>query len=218
MTAGTSRIGCTDSISTESPASSPMRWGWARRCRHGEIALHKSLWASLTTKHRAAGTSLVQAISLLALRLEKGDAGPHLVVCPSSVVENWARELGRWCLEIALDMASRRVILRTAGTSDRCPALRLLKYAGSEAQRAAIRERVRNEGLKCEVLLTRYSIFSTSYVTTFLIWQVLLTSYSIFSSSTEAARGERRWLSRQVERGYLVLDEAQQIKNAESAK
>lgn len=27
----------------------------------------------------------------------KNESGPHLVVCPASVLENWERELKRWC-------------------------------------------------------------------------------------------------------------------------
>lgn len=35
----------------------------------------------------------LQAVALLAMR---ADAGPHLVVCPTSVIGNWRRELGRF--------------------------------------------------------------------------------------------------------------------------
>ena len=38
------------------------------------------------------------------------------------------------------------------------------------------------------------------------------------SASTDAAWKERQWLARLVRGGYLVLDEAQQVKNAESAR
>ncbi|KAK9274474.1 hypothetical protein L1049_021722 [Liquidambar formosana] len=40
----------------------------------------------------------IQAITYLTL-LEhlKDDPGPHLVVCPASVLENWERELKKWC-------------------------------------------------------------------------------------------------------------------------
>jgi len=39
-----------------------------------------------------------QAITYLTLlkRLHN-DSGPHLIVCPASVLENWERELKRWC-------------------------------------------------------------------------------------------------------------------------
>lgn len=39
-----------------------------------------------------------QAITYLTLlnRLHN-DSGPHLIVCPASVLENWERELKKWC-------------------------------------------------------------------------------------------------------------------------
>lgn len=39
-----------------------------------------------------------QAITYLTLlnHLEH-DPGPHLIVCPASVLENWERELKKWC-------------------------------------------------------------------------------------------------------------------------
>jgi hypothetical protein len=39
-----------------------------------------------------------QTISFLGLlRTMEGDPGPHLVVVPVSLLENWRRELARWC-------------------------------------------------------------------------------------------------------------------------
>ena len=31
------------------------------------------------------------------LRKVMNDKGPHLVICPASLLENWERELQRWC-------------------------------------------------------------------------------------------------------------------------
>ncbi|KAF7809564.1 protein CHROMATIN REMODELING 19 [Senna tora] len=40
----------------------------------------------------------VQAITYLTmLKHLHNDPGPHLIVCPASVLENWERELQRWC-------------------------------------------------------------------------------------------------------------------------
>jgi SNF2 family DNA or RNA helicase len=39
-----------------------------------------------------------QAITYLTLLNHlHSDSGPHLIVCPASVLENWERELKRWC-------------------------------------------------------------------------------------------------------------------------
>ncbi|XP_028548114.1 protein CHROMATIN REMODELING 19-like [Dendrobium catenatum] len=40
----------------------------------------------------------VQAVTYLTLLKHlNDDPGPHLIVCPASVLENWERELKRWC-------------------------------------------------------------------------------------------------------------------------
>ncbi|XP_058183492.1 protein CHROMATIN REMODELING 19 [Rhododendron vialii] len=40
----------------------------------------------------------IQAITYLTLLKHlEGDPGPHLIVCPASVLENWERELKKWC-------------------------------------------------------------------------------------------------------------------------
>lgn len=39
-----------------------------------------------------------QAITYLTLLKHlNNDLGPHLIVCPASVLENWERELKKWC-------------------------------------------------------------------------------------------------------------------------
>lgn len=41
---------------------------------------------------------IFQAITyLMLLNHLQNDPGPHLVVCPASVLENWERELAKWC-------------------------------------------------------------------------------------------------------------------------
>ncbi|XP_057962074.1 protein CHROMATIN REMODELING 19 isoform X2 [Malania oleifera] len=40
----------------------------------------------------------IQAITYLTLLKHlENDVGPHLIVCPASILENWERELKRWC-------------------------------------------------------------------------------------------------------------------------
>jgi len=149
-----------------------------------------------------------------------------------------------------------------------CPALRVVGYSGSEAERAAIRDDVRaahrEQGRhEIEVVLTSYALFCTAPRLTLTsptpplygpTKRLTLTSYALFwcmappnvgtarratalrmrpmstrrlsrpsrrvaaASSTENARRERSWLAKVVRDGYLVLDEANQIKNAESAR
>ncbi|KAK3141779.1 hypothetical protein QOZ80_4BG0338240 [Eleusine coracana subsp. coracana] len=47
----------------------------------------------------------VQAVTYLALlRHLYDDPGPHLIVCPASVLENWEREIKKWCPSFSIIM------------------------------------------------------------------------------------------------------------------
>lgn len=41
---------------------------------------------------------------LTLLRHLYNDPGPHLIVCPASVLENWERELKKWCPSFSIIM------------------------------------------------------------------------------------------------------------------
>lgn len=46
---------------------------------------------------------LIQAVTYLnLLKHLNNDQGPHLIVCPASVLENWKRELTRWCPSLSI--------------------------------------------------------------------------------------------------------------------
>ena len=85
-------------------------------------------------------TGSCQAITFLALlaHLDK-DRGPHLVVAPASLLENWQREIARWC-----------------------PSLRTILYHGSERKHMLhdLTDDVR-KGRKprFDILLVCYSMF-----------------------------------------------------------
>ncbi|KAH0608927.1 uncharacterized protein H6S33_001155 [Morchella sextelata] len=75
-----------------------------------------------------------QVISFLAHLLEKGIQGPHLVVVPSSTLENWLREFQNFC-----------------------PLLRVEPYYGSQKERAEMRmDLTRDRGWN--VLVTTYQL------------------------------------------------------------
>ncbi|OLL21846.1 ATP-dependent helicase fft2 [Neolecta irregularis DAH-3] len=44
-----------------------------------------------------------QVVSFLGLLLERGIEGPHLIIVPSSTIENWLRELGRFCPSLVVE-------------------------------------------------------------------------------------------------------------------
>ncbi|XP_052088062.1 SWI/SNF-related matrix-associated actin-dependent regulator of chromatin subfamily A containing DEAD/H box 1A-like isoform X5 [Mytilus californianus] len=42
----------------------------------------------------------IQTIAFLAHLLEEGESGPHVIIVPSSTIDNWLRELHTWCPEL----------------------------------------------------------------------------------------------------------------------
>ncbi|XP_053396999.1 SWI/SNF-related matrix-associated actin-dependent regulator of chromatin subfamily A containing DEAD/H box 1A-like [Mercenaria mercenaria] len=59
----------------------------------------------------------IQTISFLAHLLEEGETGPHVIIVPSSTIENWIRECKVWC-----------------------PSMKTLVYYGSQEERRATRQ------------------------------------------------------------------------------
>ncbi|XP_074657887.1 SWI/SNF-related matrix-associated actin-dependent regulator of chromatin subfamily A containing DEAD/H box 1-like isoform X2 [Tubulanus polymorphus] len=78
----------------------------------------------------------IQAISFLAHLLEIGEKGPHLIIVPSSTLENWSRELHRWC-----------------------PDLKVIMYYGSQEERIGIRQSIYEDNFETiNVILTTYQM------------------------------------------------------------
>lgn len=75
-----------------------------------------------------------QVISFLAYLSEIKIPGPHLIVVPSSTLENWLREFEKFC-----------------------PKLRVFPYYGSQAERAELRYSL-NDNSKYDVLVTTYNL------------------------------------------------------------
>ena len=73
----------------------------------------------------------IQVIAFLAHLLEEGKRGPHLVVAPSSTLDNWIREIQTWC-----------------------PALDVMLYHGSQEDRQELREDLLYNGHSCHVIVT----------------------------------------------------------------
>ena len=107
----------------------------------------------------------LQVLSFLQyLRDAQGESGPHLVVCPLSVLPTWVTEARRWC-----------------------PSLRAVAFHGPEAER---------NRLKQEVLVSG-------------TFDVLVTTYEMLTA-------EQAMLAARFHFRYLVLDEAQRVKNDQS--
>ena len=134
------------------------------------MGLHRHGASGILADEMGLGKT-VQAISLLAQLLSEGDEGPHLVVAPTSTLENWLREFSMWC-----------------------PEMRVLKYHGSEAERMHLQSELRR-----------------------VHHHVVLCTFKLFEGDSDKAKRERDFI-RKLGLRYVVLDEAQQIKNADSKR
>lgn len=80
----------------------------------------------------------IQAIAFLAYLQEQGEASPHLVVVPSSTLENWMREFTVWC-----------------------PSLDILVYHGSQKDRRELKYNILMGGAgNFDVIITTYNMIS----------------------------------------------------------
>ena len=68
-----------------------------------------------------------------------GDEGPHLVIVPSSTMDNWQNEFKLWC-----------------------PSIRLLNYYGSQDERRHMRLQIVQEQVEYDVILTTYNMVISS--------------------------------------------------------
>lgn len=86
-----------------------------------------------------------QVISFLSHLYEKGVNGPHLVVVPSSTLENWLREFSIFC-----------------------PKLKVMPYYAGQSARAEIREQILDERDDINVVITTYTIAKAKVDAAFL--------------------------------------------------
>ncbi len=81
----------------------------------------------------------IQSIAFLAHMKESGDHGPHLIIVPSSTMENWQKEMSVWC-----------------------PSVKLLCYYGNQDERRHMRVQIVNEEIDFDVILTTYNMVLSS--------------------------------------------------------
>lgn len=90
----------------------------------------------------------IQAVAFLALLKHlDGDPGPHLLVAPASLLENWLREIKKWC-----------------------PAFTVVLYHGNERaiQYERLHRAAKGKGpAPFNVMLTCYSLFERQRLTNF---------------------------------------------------
>ncbi|NWU93608.1 SMRCD regulator, partial [Upupa epops] len=99
-------------------------------------------WLALLHKHGLNGIlademglgKTIQAIAFLAYLYEEGDTGPHMIIVPASVLDNWVREVRLWC-----------------------PELNILLYYGSQEDRKNLRLDIINKIVEFNVIITTYN-------------------------------------------------------------
>ncbi|KJH44558.1 protein, SNF2 family [Dictyocaulus viviparus] len=82
----------------------------------------------------------IQVIAFIAYLKEMNVRGPHLVVVPSSTIENWITEFIKWC-----------------------PKIGLLTYYGSQEERRRLRHTAKKKKENIDVILTTYNMISSKH-------------------------------------------------------
>ncbi|SCU82048.1 LAFA_0C08768g1_1 [Lachancea sp. 'fantastica'] len=80
-----------------------------------------------------------QVIAFLSYLKQNNEPGPHLVVVPSSTLENWLREFAKFC-----------------------PEMKIEPYYGSQQERAELREILEDNDGQYDVVVTTYNLASGS--------------------------------------------------------
>ncbi|GLT96791.1 hypothetical protein SLE2022_143900 [Rubroshorea leprosula] len=58
---------------------------------------HKGIGGAILADEMGLGKTIQAITYLTLLKHLNNDPGPHLIVCPASLLENWERELKKWC-------------------------------------------------------------------------------------------------------------------------
>ncbi|KAJ1374139.1 hypothetical protein KIN20_036760 [Parelaphostrongylus tenuis] len=82
----------------------------------------------------------IQVIAFLAYLKEAKVRGPHLIVVPSSTIENWIAELTKWC-----------------------PKVNVLTYYGAQEERRKLRHMAKKRKEDVDVILTTYNMISSKH-------------------------------------------------------
>ncbi|PKA52131.1 ATP-dependent DNA helicase DDM1 [Apostasia shenzhenica] len=61
------------------------------------LLYRKNIGGAILADEMGLGKTVQAVTYLTLLKHLNNDPGPHLIVCPASVLENWDRELRRWC-------------------------------------------------------------------------------------------------------------------------
>ena len=102
------------------------------------VLMHKQSLNGILADEMGLGKT-IQTIAFLAHLKETGEEGPHLIVVPSSTMDNWRKELELWA-----------------------PGIEVVTYWGSQDERRHLRLRLVQDELQYDVILTTYNMVVSS--------------------------------------------------------
>jgi len=102
------------------------------------VLMHKQAINGILADEMGLGKT-IQTIAFLAHLKERGDGGPHLIIVPSSTLENWRKELELWC-----------------------PDIQIVTYWGAQDERRHLRLQLVQDELDYDVILTTYNMVISS--------------------------------------------------------
>lgn len=102
------------------------------------VLMHKQSLNGILADEMGLGKT-IQTIAFLAHLKEMGEEGPHLIVVPSSTLENWRKELELWA-----------------------PDINIVTYWGAQDERRHLRLQLVQDELDYDVILTTYNMVVSS--------------------------------------------------------
>jgi len=102
------------------------------------VLMHKQSLNGILADEMGLGKT-IQTIAFLAHLKETGEEGPHLIVVPSSTMDNWRKELATWA-----------------------PEIKMVTYWGSQDERRHLRLQLVQDELQYDVILTTYNMVISS--------------------------------------------------------
>lgn len=96
--------------------------------------LHSKGFGGILADQMGLGKT-AQVISFLGYLKMQGKKGPHLIIVPSSTLENWVRECAKWC-----------------------PSLYVRTYYGSQKERSDLQEELFSIRNKIDIIITTYNL------------------------------------------------------------
>ena len=78
--------------------------------------MHKQSLNGILADEMGLGKT-IQTIAFLAHLKETGEEGPHLIVVPSSTMDNWRKELATWAPEIKVVSKNKKKLAMNQGNN-----------------------------------------------------------------------------------------------------